>query len=341
MPTGATIVSGALAGLQHVLADRGLEPADLGRQSGVPAGAWSNARTQIPLTSFVALYEQGADRLALPGLGWQSGPLLDLADLGDLGTAILSAPTVGQALKTFVRFIGFVQSETDMRLEVEDGVAMLSYRILNPDIWPRRQDAEFTLSVLAALIRRGAGPDWSPDLVCFEHAAARPARHWREAVGAPCLFDCETNWMSFSDTLLDCPMAREDAGLHRSALDALTHRLVASTRARSLSGRIRMAIYAGLGQGTVDQETIARDLGLSRRSLHRHLSEEGTRFSALLEDCRFRVARHALADTAHPLTQIALELNYSDQTAFERAFKRHTGLTPRQYRKAFGRPPHS
>ena len=335
MSTGATIISGALCGLQNVLSEKGLEPVALGRQYGVPPGAWKSSQVEIPLTAFVRIYEQGASALGVPGIGWQSGPLLDLADLGELGNAILSAPTVGSALRTFERFLRVIQSETDLHLTVEDGVVTLTYRILNPDIWPRRQDAEFTLSVLTQLIRRGTGDDWSPDLICFEHQAARSLSSWGETTGSACLFDCETNALSFPEAVMNVPMPRDDASQHRRALESLTRGLIAKARSNSLADRTRTAIYTGLETGIVDQETIARDLGLSRRSLHRHLSEEGVRFSALLDDCRFRVARHALADTSHPLAQIAFELSYSDQTAFERAFKRRTGMTPRQYRQAF------
>ena len=129
------------------------------------------------------IYEHGAAALGQSGIGWQSGPLLNLADLGKLGDALLSAPTVGAALRAFERFLRFIQSETDMRLTVKDGVATLSYRILNPDIWPRRQDAEFTLSVLTQLIRRGAGQSWRPDLICFEHTTARSLSSWGEVTG--------------------------------------------------------------------------------------------------------------------------------------------------------------
>jgi len=337
MTTGATIISGALCGLQNMLAKQGLEPAALGRQSGVPASAWDSRQVEIPLAAFVQVYEHGAAALGLPGIGWQSGPLLDLTDLGELGEAILSASTVGSALRTFERFLRYVQSETDMRLTVADGVATLSYRILNPDIWPRRQDAEFTLSVLTQLIRRGAGPDWNPDLTCFEHSATRRPSSTEDATGNLCQFDCEINALSFPESVLNLPMPRDDASRHRRALESLTRGLIAKARSNGLIDRTRTAIYLGLGAGLVDQETIARDLGMSRRSLHRHLSGEGVRFSTLLEDCRFRVARHALADTAHPLAQIAFELSYSDQTAFERAFKRRTGMTPRQFRQIYSR----
>ena len=133
-------------------------------------------------------------------------------------------------------------------------------------------------------------------------------------------------------------MTRHDGDLHRRYLESLTRRLTDTTRTTSLTERTRMAIYASLGTGAADQETISRSLGLSRRSLHRRLFSEGTRFSALLEDCRFRVARQALAASSHTLAEIAFELGYSDQTAFERAFKRRTGLTPKRYRRLFHLP---
>lgn len=338
MPKSATIISGALNGLQAVLMRQGLEPAALGRQSGVPMDAWQDAHHEIPLYAFVEIYENGADLLGQPGIGWQSGPLLDLHDLGELGDALLTASTVGSALRTFERFIKFIQSETDLQLTIEDGVATLTYRILNPDIWPRRQDAEFTLSVLIELIRRGAGRTWSPDLVCFEHTAARSQASSMAAAGSFCLFDCETNALSFPESVLALPMPKDDTGHHRNVLRHLSRELAEKARARSLTARTRTAIFETLGTGQADQETIARQLGLSRRSLHRHLGEEGTRFSILLDDCRYRVARHALIDTPHSLAQIACELDYSDQTAFERAFKRRTGLTPKQFRRSFLRP---
>jgi AraC-like DNA-binding protein len=339
MPRSATIISGALSGLQSMLIDKGLEPAALGRQSGVPIDAWHDTHVEIPLCSFVEIYEQGAAMLDQPGIGWQTGPRLRLHDLGELGDALLTASTVGSALRTFERFIKFVQSETDLQLSVEDGVATLTYRILNPDIWPRRQDAEFTLSVLRELIRRGAGADWQPDLICFEHTSARPLSIWAETAGGFCLFDCETNALSFPERVLSAPMPREIEDGHRNALASLSQALASRSHTKSLTARTRTAIYEGLGSGASDQEAVARRLGLSRRSLHRHLGEEGLRFSTLLEDCRYRIARHALVDTSHSLAQIACELDYSDQTAFERAFKRKTGITPKQYRLSYSRTP--
>jgi AraC-like DNA-binding protein len=335
MPKNATIISGALNGLQDVLVRNGRDPAALGQQSGVPVDAWRSPQYEIPLFAFVEVYEHGATMLDQPNIGWKSGSSFEFRNLGELGHAVLSASTVGSALRTFERYLRFVQSESEIQMCVEDGVVTLTYRILNPDIWPRRQDAEFTLSVLMELIRRGAGSSWQPDLICLEHTAIRPVGNYADTTGSFCLFDCETNALSFPESVLDSPMPRDDLDRHREAVESLSQGLATKSWAQPLTMRTRTAIYEGLGTGTADQETIARQLGLSRRSLHRHLNGEGARFSALLDECRFRVARHALLDTSQPLAQIAFELDYSDQTAFERAFKRRTGMTPKQYRQSY------
>ncbi len=87
-----------------------------------------------------------------------------------------------------------------------------------------------------------------------------------------------------------------------------------------------------LGESGVDR--IARRLSLSRRSLQRRLSEQGTNFE--------RIARSVLRDKAYeqlgrgdrPITDIAFALGYSDPAHFTRAFRQWTGMSPQQWRRA-------
>ena len=104
-----------------------------------------------------------------PGLGWEAGRVFDLRSLGALGEAVLAAPNLGTALLTFSDYLRLVQSTTELRLKIEDDEALLTYRILDPDIWPRQQDAEFTpLSIFLTVIQGCAGADWRPDAIGFE-----------------------------------------------------------------------------------------------------------------------------------------------------------------------------
>jgi AraC-like DNA-binding protein len=79
---------------------------------------------------------------------------------------------------------------------------------------------------------------------------------------------------------------------------------------------------------------IARRLGLSARSFHRRLAEQGLSFQTLTEDTRREIAIGMLRDDQYALSEIAFLTGYSEQSAFNRAFKRWMGVTPAHYRKS-------
>jgi AraC-like DNA-binding protein len=68
------------------------------------------------------------------------------------------------------------------------------------------------------------------------------------------------------------------------------------------------------------------------RTLHRHLTESDTNFRALVDECRYEIARQMLGDTDHDVGQIAYMLGYADTSAFARAFRRWSGSTPTGWR---------
>jgi len=77
---------------------------------------------------------------------------------------------------------------------------------------------------------------------------------------------------------------------------------------------------------------IARMLGLSERTLRRHLQAEGASFADVVSAVRQELALHYLADAGLGLMEIALLLGYSEQSSFTAAFKSWTGLPPGEYR---------
>ncbi|MGR3678898.1 MAG: helix-turn-helix transcriptional regulator [Paracoccaceae bacterium] len=81
---------------------------------------------------------------------------------------------------------------------------------------------------------------------------------------------------------------------------------------------------------------IARKLGLSARSFHRRLAEHGLSFQTLTEETRREIATAMLQDERYSLFEVAFLTGYSEQSAFNRAFKRWMGMTPAAYRKSLG-----
>ncbi len=90
--------------------------------------------------------------------------------------------------------------------------------------------------------------------------------------------------------------------------------------------------YRSPGWLTVGQ--VANMAGTSVRTVQRRLAAEGSNFSDLVGKARGELAFELLENTDDSMTEIALDLGYSTQANFSRAFKRRTGISPSEYRKS-------
>ncbi|WP_020648676.1 helix-turn-helix transcriptional regulator [Solimonas variicoloris] len=97
-------------------------------------------------------------------------------------------------------------------------------------------------------------------------------------------------------------------------------------------GASEAAITAGLSDGRVSIGRVAAELGLSERTLQRRLGHSERRYTDMLDALRQAQAEQLLRDPRLSLVEIALSLGYSEHSAFTRAFKRWTALTPQAYR---------
>jgi len=81
---------------------------------------------------------------------------------------------------------------------------------------------------------------------------------------------------------------------------------------------------------------VARRLAMSTRTLSRKLHDEGTTFAKILDALRAALARRYLADRDLTVSEIAWLLGYQEVSSLTHAFKRWSGMTPRQFRSATG-----
>ena len=297
-------------------------------------------RDSMRLADFVFGIETIRSSSTDPLVSWRQGRDVDLSDLGPLGETVASAPSLGAALRCLASGFPALQSGTRVRFEIDGEKARFSYRVLDCRIWPRRADSELTLGFVAGLAARFGVPPAAFEEISFEHETCERTAHLAAAFRRHPRMGAPENAMILPVQSLDNrPPARsegDDRSFHEG-LRALARCMAELRRSESLSTRVRHALLEGIGQATIDQNAIARRLGMSRRSLRRHLHSEGSSFHELLEESRRACGYAMLTRSRMPLSEIALALGYSDQTAFSRAFSRWFGETPRELRRSGGR----
>ena len=289
---------------------------------------------QIALSEFVGFLEAESRLIRRSDFFWRAGENYDLSFLGFVGEAVLSAKTLGGALSRFATYFSLLQDATEMNFEVDHHLyATLSYRILDPSIWSRSTDADFTLGIVAQLIRTAVGEKWPHAEVIFEIDSPKWGHDISDYLRTQCIYGGPKNMIRIPVSWLNEQMAITDSP--NSTLVGLNEELVYQRRISSIRDRARYHIYRNIGFGNIDQTTIAKEMGMSRRTLRRKLAEHGLSFQGIVDACRMKVA--ALEMKRRPgvsLTEIALMLGYTEHSSFTRAFNRWNGAPPQQFRIA-------
>ncbi|MXW47645.1 MAG: helix-turn-helix transcriptional regulator [Gammaproteobacteria bacterium] len=101
---------------------------------------------------------------------------------------------------------------------------------------------------------------------------------------------------------------------------------------QNLTDKIRNLIRIKLSEGYPSLESIAESLYMSTSAIQRNLAWEGLSYTELVEEVRKSLAEMYFKQRNLSLSEIAYLLGYSELSAFSRAFRRWTGLSPRDFR---------
>lgn len=334
----STIRAFFLAPLVRELSRHGIEIDGFLRQYGLSAAQLTSLYERVPLRHFVAMAEDLALRLDRPFLGLELGKRTALADLGPFYAMFILARDLNAALGALARYQSAWQTNTLLDVVRGKETSACRYLVQDPAIWPRRQDAEFALASLTAIIRQLTSSRWHPAAVEFEHDVAGRASVLSQFFKAPVSGNRPANVLLLSRRDMEQPLRwrfnpEEDVApiLERHLRELLGPPAEAP---HSCVERVGALISRRVGRDTVTIDVVAAEMNMSVRSLRRHLHNEGSSFRQLLRAHRRTMMESILrADDAH-LADIAGRLSYSDGAVLSRAFKSWTGMSPRQYVKS-------
>ncbi len=174
-----------------------------------------------------------------------------------------------------------------------------------------------------------------PKQITFTHRRKHNAAELEKLLGCPVTFGAQWNSMQYRLADLDVPLSTSDEGLHK-ILQAHAD-LVLAQRPKNRADIelvVEKAIADRMATGQTSVSHVARDLGMSARTLARRLGDANTTYQTVLSNFRRAMADRYLKNSAMSQSEIAFLLGYSDVSSFASAFKRWTGQSPGERRQS-------
>jgi AraC-like DNA-binding protein len=324
--------AGTSATLRDYLARFGLRLDQLALAAGLDPTQLGNPDVLIDQARWFVLVEAAARASRDPYLAVGYAEQMPWKDMGVVSYVALHSATAGDGLANLSRYFAIQQSGSRLDLSIGAREVRLSFVVDDPQAGESGQITEATFALVVRLLRDSIkDPAWAPKSVAFRHDAPADDGKHRRFFRAPISWRHRTDTMTLATGDLARRFVSADTGLlpHllRHAEDCL-----ARMPSDDEDDDVRRAVIAAISAGDPAIEPVAERVGQSPRSLQRALAAAGTSFKQLVDDTRLDLAKRYLADPSLSLTETAFLLGYSDLSAFSRAFKRWTDVSPLEFR---------
>ena len=315
------------------IADKDVDKDGLLRSVGVDPDSPVDPSHMITDTAYYAFLERLADEDSNPTtIPLRVGAAMRCDDYGAFGLAYKSAPNLKGSYERSNRYARVLTSVSTYTLEKEargayvhlhrDGDRRLGLRLSN----------EATIASITSISREVSSKPFAPLEVYFKHAAPDSITAHEAYFGCPVHFEADRDALLVSSTTLQTPNKLGDEMIARFFDSHLEAEVSKFEDDHSLASQVRGQVSRTLSEGVPAVSDVAIELGMSGRTLQRRLADIGYTFQHLVDESRRQLAERLLEQTNYSLAEVAFMTGYSEQSAFNRAFKRWLGQTPRSYR---------
>jgi AraC-like DNA-binding protein len=280
-----------------------------------------------PAPAVYGFCERAAAVVGDPNLGVRIGLSQDMRSWPPLREAFAGSSSIVEFLTCFVQEIERFATSTRYALAINRPTCRLRQeRSFTPREKPAQVDA-MGAGIIVNLLRKALGDRWRPAELSVRlsdpHAVRVP-----ELAGIS-FVQGDTNGIEFAfpSSWLICPLAfvptQETIPVPGGETELPADPVAA----------LRIALKTNLSDTELDLNRATRLTGLPRSTLQRVLKARGMTFRVLLDDVRHEMAVSELLKGDASVTEVAFSLGYTDPANFTRAFRRWTGVSPREFRK--------
>ena len=271
-------------------------------------------------------------------LGLHVAAEMDIRAVGILFYLTGSSRTVSEALENLARYSQTTNEALVGEISRQKDEVILAVRHLQEFDEPHRQFFELLALWFIRTLQQETNRDFTPSRVTFTHGRNADLREVHRLLRCPVDFaQGQDSWV-LPQRVMDLPIVSGDTQLLKILTAHADDLLAEKHSVTGLQSTVASQLASLLPSGESRAAVVARQLGMSPRSLTRHLAEEGTTFGEIVEQLRRRLASRYLADDRMSVQQIAWLLGYSEVGAFNHAYKRWTGTAPRRNREPAAMP---
>lgn len=323
------IRSACLTHYAEVARSVGIEPRKMLRKVRLPPGCLERPDLRIAVSGVRRLLEASAAASGIDEFGLRMADRGDLSNLGPVALVVREQATVGNAIEALARFIHIHHEGMSLKIERDNDMVMIAVALRGTRPYPPRQSTEMAVGSVHRIVRSLFGGNWRPLDVHLMNSPPRDRSYYRT------FFGCDVTFNSEIDAILLMPgdLDRPIPAAHPPIARYLQKRVEAiDSRSENWDDKVSELVGALLPLGDCTIERIAEHLACDRRTIHRHLANRGTSFSAILDAHRADIVVRLIEDQTRPLAGIAGLLGFSAQSAMARWFRGRFGCSITQWR---------
>ena len=287
----------------------------------------------VPADHFFALHERVDARLE-PGFSVRVGQEMKIEDYGVLGMSWRTCSWAGEIFDRSERYFKLLSNTYVFKVKRAPDVSRV---YLYRDAYRKgvALSNEATFSAIVVVLKAITETEIAPVEVAFQHNPPKVLDAYIDAFQCPVLFGQMYNVMTYRAQDLELRTAKADASINQFLVDRVEEETNGiEFKSNKIAFEVEQLIRDALASGIPGISQIGLLMGMSNRTLTRRLGESGLTFRDLVKKAQFEISQDLLRNTSSSIAEIAFATGFSEQSAFNRAFRRWTDQSPLEYRNA-------
>ena len=330
-PEPITVSSTVLSQMFLYLNSLGVDIDAFLRSLGVSPEKVRSPDARLSIETYLLIQDQAAEYVQDPNFGLHMGEFAEPGSWSILGYMMMNCQNLGQAFEKSARYSRIIGNLIEAYPTMEGTHIKVVYSTPPHAPLMSRHCFESTFSSSVRMMRSLTGVPLSPLEVTFIYSQPESLAEYERVFCCPVRFEQPHNSLSLDWSIIATPVLLANPGLLAYFEKYAQDFLAEMERKDEYTQAVTKIILAHLDDELLSIETVARQMALSVRTLQNRLDDEGVVFSDLLRDIRQRLAKKYLRED-YSVEQITYLLGFSEPSVFRKAFKKWSGVTPREFR---------